>query len=43
MGDITDMMLEGDLCGFCGGFIEGAGEGFPRYCSRDCAKEAGVE
>ena len=35
MGDVADMMLDGTLCAGCGSFIDGKGEGFPRYCS-DC-------
>jgi hypothetical protein len=31
MGDIADMMLEGDLCQECGEYMEGGG-GFPRTC-----------
>ncbi len=36
MGEIADMMLEGDLCAGCGVYMEGDGEGFPRYCSKAC-------
>lgn len=33
MGDIANMMLEGDLCQWCGGFIdEEGGDGIPRSC-----------
>ncbi len=35
MGDVADMMLEGDLCGGCGVYLPGQGQGEPRYC-RDC-------
>lgn len=38
MGEIADMMLEGDLCEGCGSFLEGEGDGVPRYC-RDCKAE----
>ena len=31
MGDIADMMLEGDMCQFCGEWL-GDGDGFPRSC-----------
>ncbi len=31
MGEIVDMMLEGDLCEGCGVYL-GDGEGFPQYC-----------
>lgn len=44
MGEIADMMLEGDLCAGCGGFIDTeGGEGFPRYCSSQCARNHGIE
>ncbi len=33
MGDIADMMLDGTLCGQCGAYIDGNGEGFQRFCS----------
>ena len=42
MGDIADMMLEGDLCEGCGVALEGEGEGFPRYCSDECVKDRGA-
>ena len=42
MGEIADMMLEGDLCECCGCYIDGDGEGFPRYCSPQCARDRGV-
>ena len=43
MGEISDMMLEGDLCECCGAFIdEEGGSGFPRYCSEQCARDRGA-
>ena len=36
MGDIADMMLEGDLCAGCGSYMGGESDGIPRYCSSDC-------
>lgn len=39
MGDIADMMLEGDLCAGCGVYLGGTGDGIPRYCSSDCYPE----
>ena len=33
MGEMADLMINGDLCGICGVYMEGEGEGFPRYCS----------
>jgi hypothetical protein len=41
MGEIADMMLDGTLCEACGEYI-GEGEGFPRYCSEECARNRGV-
>lgn len=38
MGEIADMMLEGDLCGGCGVYLPGEGFGVPRYC-RDCKRD----
>lgn len=32
MGEIADMMLEGDLCACCGIFMGDWGSGHPRYC-----------
>ena len=37
MGEIADLMLEGDLCEGCGCEM-GPGDGYPRRC-RACAKE----
>lgn len=37
MGEIADMMLDGTLCEGCGCYLEGGGDGFPRYCSARCA------
>jgi hypothetical protein len=39
MGDIADMMLEGDLCHGCGVYLPGDSDGLPRYC-RDCLPAA---
>lgn len=36
MGEIAEMMLDGTLCEGCGVYMEGEGQGFPRYCSRAC-------
>jgi len=38
MGEIAEMMLEGDLCEMCGCTLPGEGRGFPRYCSERCRK-----
>lgn len=41
-GEIAEMMLEGMLCAGCGEFI-GEGDGFPTYCSPECARYHGAE
>ena len=41
MGEIADMMLDGTLCEGCGDYI-GDAEGFPRYCSTECAEGRGM-
>lgn len=42
MGEAAEMMLDGTLCECCGTYI-GDGEGFPGYCSAECAKGRGAE
>ena len=42
MGDIADMMLDGTLCEMCGVYLEGEADGFPRYCSAQCARDRGA-
>ena len=41
MGEIADMMIGGEMCAMCGVYLEGDGVGFPAYCSKQCAKDAG--
>jgi hypothetical protein len=42
MGEIADMMLEGEMCAMCGVFLhDGEEDGYPRYCSITCAMNAG--
>lgn len=41
MGEIAEMMLDGTLCECCGCYI-GDGEGYPRYCSPQCARDRGA-
>lgn len=43
MGEIADMMLEGDLCEMCGSALSGQGYGIPRYCSDECARDRGYD
>ena len=40
MGDIAEMMLDGFLCEACGEYI-GEGDGYPQYCSDECAESRG--
>lgn len=41
MGEIADMMLDGTLCEGCGEYI-GEGDGYPQYCSEQCASDRGA-
>lgn len=44
MGEMAEMMINGDLCENCGSYIdEEGGDGFPRYCSESCANDRGVD
>jgi hypothetical protein len=43
MGEIAEMMLEGDLCEACGSALSGEGYGIPRYCSNECARDRGFD
>lgn len=43
MGEIADMMLDGTMCEMCGVFLDGESSGFPRYCSKECAKDRGAD
>lgn len=43
MGEIADMMLDGTLCEGCGVYLEGEANGYPRYCSKECAEGRGAE
>lgn len=41
MGEIADAMINGEMCNHCGTpLVEETG--FPSFCSRHCAKEAGM-
>lgn len=42
MGEIADAMIDGEMCAMCGVYLEGEAWGFPCYCSKQCAKDAGV-
>ncbi|MDE1907644.1 MAG: hypothetical protein KGH75_14460, partial [Rhodospirillales bacterium] len=41
MGEIAEMMLDGTLCVCCGGYLDGEGQGFARYC-RGCCPRPGA-
>jgi len=41
MGEIAEMMLDGTLCECCGEYI-GYDDGYPQYCSDDCAEGRGA-
>lgn len=41
MGDIADMMLDGQMCQWCGDIL-GDGDGYPVVC-RGCQKENNVD
>ena len=41
MGEIADMILEGQMCQECGEFL-GEGDGYPTYCS-SCMPEEEIE
>ncbi|MBZ9939183.1 hypothetical protein LB518_22995 [Mesorhizobium sp. BR1-1-16] len=43
MGEIAEMMLDGTLCEGCGAYLDGEGDGIPRYCSRECASDRGAQ
>ena len=38
MGEIADMMIDGEMCAMCGVYLQGESSGYPRYCSNDCAE-----
>lgn len=42
MGEIADMMINGDMCEGCGVFLGDAGDGYQRRCAScatDCVRE----
>jgi hypothetical protein len=41
MGEIAEMMLEGELCECCGEYL-GEATGHPGYCSAKCARDRGA-
>lgn len=43
MGDVAEMMLDGTLCAGCGEFLDQEPQGFPGYCSAQCARDHGSD
>lgn len=43
MGEIADAMINGEMCEMCGVPLSGEAGGFPRYCSKECAKDRGAD
>lgn len=43
MGEIAEAMIGGDMCEMCGVWLPGEGQGFPRYCSTECADDRGAD
>lgn len=43
MGEIADSMIYGECCEMCGIPLPGEAEGFPRYCSIECADDRGAD
>ncbi len=43
MGEIAELMLNGDMCEMCGVNLENEEDaGIPMYCSKECARDRGV-
>lgn len=43
MGEIADSMIYGEMCEMCGVPLDGEAEGYPRYCSTECADDRGAD
>jgi hypothetical protein len=43
MGEIADMMINGEMCEMCGVVLDGESPGYPRYCSKECADDRGAD
>ena len=47
MGEIAEAMLDGTFCAGCGETLisddDDEPAGFPQYCCRRCAEDAGIE
>ncbi len=39
MGEIADLMVNGDICETCGQWLSDLGDGYPRTCT-DCGGDA---
>lgn len=42
MGEIADLMINGDICEGCGVELDGSGDGYPRRC-RGCERDSRSE
>ena len=42
MGEYAEMLLDGTCCEGCGEFMGGGSPGYPRYCSKQCARDRGM-
>jgi hypothetical protein len=43
MGEYAEMMLDGTCCEACGCYLDREPQGFPGYCSKECAADRGVQ
>lgn len=43
MGEIAESMISGEACEMCGIPLPGEADGFPRYCSEECAIDRGAD
>ena len=41
MGDYADTIIDGEACQMCGAYVK-HGEGYPTYCSVQCARDHGA-
>ena len=42
MGEYAEMMLDGTCCEACGVYLDQEPQGFPGYCSEQCAVDRGM-
>ena len=43
MAEISEMMLDGTLCGGCGVYLDQEPVGYPIYCSPECESDYGPD